>query len=203
MTRQTNVYSLARDGARMLGPHFALREFACRDGSDEVRVAPALIELLERIRAAAGGVPLVVSSGYRTPAYNQKVGGAPRSQHLLGTAADIWADGLSPLLAAQMAEAFLGERGGIGVYPTFTHVDVRPGRARWDSRSGRETPVSGWPGWEPPQMDNTPASAHREAVEWAAEQGLLLGDAQGDLGLSRPVTRQQLCSILFRYDRLR
>ncbi len=49
--------------------------------------------------------------------------------------------------------------------------------------------------------DNTPAPAHREGVEWALEHGILLGNAQGDLMLSQPLTRQQFCTMLFRFFR--
>lgn len=35
------------------------------------------------------GEPLVVSSGYRSPALNRRLGGARTSQHLTGSAADI------------------------------------------------------------------------------------------------------------------
>ena len=51
-------------------------------------------------------------------------------------------------------------------------------------------------------MDNTPAPAHKEGVEWAVENGILTGNADGDLMLSQPVTRQQMCTMLRRYDKL-
>lgn len=40
--------------------------------------------------------PIVITSGYRSPAVNRKVGGAPRSQHMLGEAADIVVPGMTP-----------------------------------------------------------------------------------------------------------
>ena len=46
--------------------------------------------VLDPLRRAWGG-PLRVTSGYRCPALNRAVGGATRSQHLLGQAADITA----------------------------------------------------------------------------------------------------------------
>lgn len=49
-----------------------------------------------------------------------------------------------------------------------------------------------------PEMDNTPSPAHREGVEWALEHGILRGGADGNLMLSQPVTRQQLCTMLYR-----
>lgn len=52
---------------------------------------------------------------------------------------------------------------------------------------------------EDKRMDNTPSPAHKEGVEWAKKNGILTGDAAGDLKLTEPVTRQQLCTILYRY----
>ncbi len=43
---------------------------------------------LERVRAFLGGFPIIVESGYRCPSLNIAVGGSPRSQHLVGQAAD-------------------------------------------------------------------------------------------------------------------
>ena len=51
---------------------------------------------------------------------------------------------------------------------------------------------------EDAHMDNIPSPAHREGVEWAVRNGILAGDASGDLGLGRDVTRQQLCTMLKR-----
>ena len=141
------TYSVSREGDRLLSPHFRVREFACHDGSDAVKIDTALVELLEQIRAAAGGA-VTISSGYRTAAYNAQVGGARYSQHLQGTAADIVVSGAGPLLVGQIAEYYLDRRGGIGVYKSFTHVDTRAIRSRWDQRSGRQVVVGGWPGWE-------------------------------------------------------
>ena len=51
-------------------------------------------------------------------------------------------------------------------------------------------------------MDNTPSPAHKEGVEWAVRSGILTGNADGDLMLSQPVTRQQMCTMLRRYAKL-
>lgn len=50
----------------------------------------------------------------------------------------------------------------------------------------------------PALLDNTPSPAHKEGVEWAVKNGILTGDAAGDLKLTEPVTRQQLCTMLYR-----
>ena len=52
---------------------------------------------------------------------------------------------------------------------------------------------------EDKRMDNTPSPAHKEGVEWAKKNGILTGDAAGDLKLTEPVTRQQLCTTLYRF----
>lgn len=46
--------------------------------------------------------------------------------------------------------------------------------------------------------DNVPSPAHREGVEWAVKAGILRGNAEGDLMLRQAVTREQLCTMLFR-----
>lgn len=82
---------------------------------------------LERLRAINDGQPLHIVSGYRSPAHNTRVGGATRSQHLRGAAADI------PRGYATVAEAMEAGFTGIGSSgPWAIHVDVRPGPlARW------------------------------------------------------------------------
>lgn len=52
---------------------------------------------------------------------------------------------------------------------------------------------------EEKKMDNTPSPAHKEGVEWCKKNGILTGDADGDLKLSQSLTRQQMCTILFRF----
>ena len=47
---EINGYSREKDGGRLLSTHFKVREFACRDGSDVVLVAPRLVMVLESIR---------------------------------------------------------------------------------------------------------------------------------------------------------
>lgn len=108
-----------------LSEHFMLSEFACKNPSQKparVLVDPKLVAALERFRALVGK-PLSISSGYRTPQWNRSVGGSPRSQHLLGRAADI------PLAVSDRDRilVFAVHAGftGIGFYDGFIHLDVR------------------------------------------------------------------------------
>lgn len=70
-----------------------------------------------------------INSGYRSEKYNRKIGGARRSQHVQGTAADIVVPGVPPSdvydLFYQLHLDGLIKIGGLGYYPTFCHVDVR------------------------------------------------------------------------------
>lgn len=130
-------YSLAKDGNRKLAPGFKVREFRCKDGSDEILVDEALVLLLQCIREHFGKA-VTITSGYRTPAHNAKVGGSKSSQHLLGRAADIRVQGVSVEDVAAYAESLMPDWGGVGRYPVkagrakgWVHVDTRPNKSRW------------------------------------------------------------------------
>ena len=207
-------YSRRRDGDLQLSPHFRLREFASKDGSDKVLVDDALVDLLEQIREAAGGA-VTINSGYRSPAHNAAVGGVSSSQHLYGRAADIVVSGASPLLVGQIAEYYLGRKGGIGVYSGFTHVDTRAIRSRWDQRSGHQVVVGGWPGWEETMSEDqfyqmflqamatynkklsekTVSDWAKEAWARASDKGLFDGTMP-----QAPLTREQAAVILDRLE---
>ena len=82
-----------------LSPHFSLAEFtvsetAARrdiDNTPPAEVMPALkrtAQGLEAVRVRLGCAPIIVTSGYRSPALNAAIGGAAQSQHMTGEAAD-------------------------------------------------------------------------------------------------------------------
>lgn len=130
-------YSLTKDGNRRLAPDFKVRELRCRDGSDTVMVDETLTVVLQCIREHFGK-PVTITSGYRTPAHNAKVGGAKSSQHLLGRAADIQVAGTSVEDVAAYTESLMPDWGGVGRYPVkagratgWIHVDTRADKARW------------------------------------------------------------------------
>ena len=124
------AYSKSKDGNKKLSNNFRVREFACQDGSDVIFVSPELISLLQKIRTHFGKA-VTITSAYRTPPHNKSVGGTTYSQHQYGTAADIKVSGISPKKVAAYAETLLVNKGGIGTYDTFTHIDVRADRSRW------------------------------------------------------------------------
>ena len=117
-----------------ISKNFRLSEFRPGEHSyDLIRLSPQLVNVLEDIRQRAGGQPLHITSGYRPPAYNRKVGGVSNSPHIDGLAADIYSDYISVDRLRDICEAVIGDRGGVGYYPTqgFIHVDLRGYRARW------------------------------------------------------------------------
>ncbi len=124
------VYSKQKNGNQKVSENFKVREFACKDGSDPVIVSPQLVEVLQQIRTHFGKA-VTVTSAYRTPTHNQKEGGAAYPQHLYGMAADIKIKGVKPKDIAAFAETLLPKLGGIGIYSTFVHIDVRKAKARW------------------------------------------------------------------------
>jgi uncharacterized protein YcbK (DUF882 family) len=119
-----------------LSQHFTSQEFACKCGCGLSDVHPMLIDLLETIRDKAGEKPVTIVSGHRCEKHNKKVGGAPKSQHRLGKASDIQIKGMTPAqiyaLADQLDKDGLAHVGGLGLYKTFVHIDIRGGRARWN-----------------------------------------------------------------------
>lgn len=116
-------FSKSRDGAKQLSENFKIKEFACKDGTDKILVDVTFVQThLQDIRTHFGK-PVNVNSGYRSPAYNTKVGGAKNSYHMQGRAFDISIKGVTPAEIARYA-ASIGVP-GIIQYNTFVHVDSR------------------------------------------------------------------------------
>lgn len=125
------AYSKAKDGNKKLSTNFRVKEFACTDGSDPIFIDSDLVAILQKIRSHFGKA-VTITSAYRTPPKNKACGGQTYSQHLYGRAADITVSGVSPKKVAAYAEKLMPKRGGIGIYGTFTHIDVRTTKARWN-----------------------------------------------------------------------
>ena len=90
-----------------LSPHFTLEELtrsevALRNGWDntptlaETENLQRLAQLLEKVKEAVGGKPVMINSGFRSKQVNDAVGSKDTSQHRLGCAADIRVPGMTP-----------------------------------------------------------------------------------------------------------
>jgi uncharacterized protein YcbK (DUF882 family) len=120
-------YTMDTDANKKLEQHFKVREFACRDGSQIVFIDNYLINILEILRNKVGK-PIIITSGYRTPEWNAKCGGAKYSYHMRGMAADIKVNGMSAEQLAKELDAIIPEKYGIIVYKNWVHFDVRTGK---------------------------------------------------------------------------
>lgn len=116
------------DKQKKLQTHFKGAEMACKDGAKEYMYAPELMRILESIREHFNK-PVIINSGYRTPEWNAKVGGAKNSYHMKGMAADIVVKGVNPKQVAEYASVIM-QNGGVIGYKNFTHIDVRSKKYR-------------------------------------------------------------------------
>ena len=125
------AYSKAKNGNTKISTNFKVKEFACTDGSDPIFIDSELVSVLQKIRTHFGK-SVTITSAYRTPTKNKACGGTAYSQHLYGKAADIKISGVTPKKIAAYAEKLLPNKGGIGIYKTFVHIDVRASKSRWN-----------------------------------------------------------------------
>ncbi len=96
---------------------------------------PAPLWVLDSLRESIG-LPIRLTSTYRSPVYNKAVGGSSGSFHMKGSAIDFQVDGMSPLQVfsrlnkMRHAGCFTG---GLGLYSTFVHIDagLRGRNATW------------------------------------------------------------------------
>ena len=135
ISSQYYVFDETLNPTEKISAHFGVWEFKCKDNSRVIVLDKALVELLEIIRLHYNK-PLHINSGYRTVQYNASLkNSSPKSQHILGKAADIWLDGVSPKQLYSWLDSSYPNSLGIGIYDTFVHVDVREGKSRWDYRT--------------------------------------------------------------------
>ena len=108
------------------------------------RIKESLRNKLVRI-AEEFGDTLTITSAYRDPAYNTKVGGAKKSQHMLGNAVDVVMSSYNTSERQRFIEIAINQGiTGIGVYNTFTHIDIGGKRAWGSSGSRRSLPKYPW-----------------------------------------------------------
>ena len=189
---------------------FSPREIACK-GTGQLLVDEDALDKLQALRDALGK-PLVLTSAYRSPEHNKRVGGAKNSQHMRGIAFDVRMENHDPQAfeAAARAVGFTG----FGYYPRsgFMHIDLGPARS-W----GKPFPITetSWP-VEPARQPETlsedkqaqavagagVAGAVAAAVEHAPLAGSLLGNLAPTAQLVAVcVAAALLCYVLWQRSR--
>ena len=131
-------YWITSDGKQS---HFTVSETMCKCGCEESHVAQILLDRMEALRVKLGK-PILISSGFRCPTWNERVGGAPLSGHISGEAFDYYCPRLQLsqlwLFTERLDEGF----DGLGSYPEskppFLHLDCLGDRySRWLYRGGK------------------------------------------------------------------
>ena len=87
-----------------LTEHFTLEELTTTDHRrlknepdlSQIANLQRLAELLEQVKIAVGGKPIMVNSAFRSKQVNDAVGSKDSSQHRVGCAADIRVPGVTP-----------------------------------------------------------------------------------------------------------
>ena len=124
--------------------NFNKSEFNCKCGcempNDVLDNIKLLAIQLQTIREYVGQ-PIKINSAYRCEFHNSITKGVKKSQHILGKASDITINNFTPDEVADVIENLLVNEmlgsfyiGGLGRYNTFTHLDIRDYKARWDNR---------------------------------------------------------------------
>src|SRR5688572_1351777 len=97
---------------QQLTENFNINEFACKDGTpvpDELECNVIVLAQNLQVLRDYLGERITINSGYRTPEYNKRIGGAPNSQHPKAKAADITAKSKTPRQLANIIEKLIAE----------------------------------------------------------------------------------------------
>ena len=113
-----------------ISKNFSRSEFACKCGCGFMAVDVELLKTLETVRSHFNRA-VKITSACRCESHNKGVGGSQGSKHKLGIAADIQVKGVKPYDVYLFLDAFMPNSYGIGVYKSFTHIDIRKTKARW------------------------------------------------------------------------
>jgi uncharacterized protein YcbK (DUF882 family) len=115
-----------------LSEHFQDKEFCCHCCGELKVIDPKLLAGLEKLRAMINR-PIHINSGYRCEKHNQRIGGASKSYHLKGMAADISVKGMDSQELFSYCET-INEFHGLGCYRSWVHVDTREKMTVWKKK---------------------------------------------------------------------
>lgn len=112
-----------------MSKNFQKYEFKCKH-CGELKLSSELVTVLELVRLRFKK-PVIITSGYRCEEHNRSMGGAPKSKHTLGIAADIKITGVAPSNIFDFLDDTFPDCFGLGLYHGWVHIDVRTSRGRW------------------------------------------------------------------------
>lgn len=145
-----------------ISKNFQYKEFDCqgRGCCSTTVIDEKLVEYVQRIRDHFGK-PITITSPYRCEVHNRRVGGATKSYHMQGRAADIVVQGVSSREVAKYAES-IGIL-GIGLYETsadgyFTHIDTRTTKSFWYGQNEQPRTTFGGTPTTTPTAPSAPAT---------------------------------------------
>ena len=186
-----------------IAKNFQYKEFDCHGQGccSTTIIDEKLVEYIQQIRDHFGK-PVTITSSYRCEVHNRRVGGATKSYHMRGQAADIVVQGVSSREVAKYAES-IGIL-GIGLYETskdgyFTHIDTRTTKSFWYSQSGQpRTTFGGTPTTSTPSTPTTsiptsqptePSTYHKSSNKYIVK---LLYLQKGDIGRDVQILQELL-----------
>lgn len=144
-----------------ISKNFQYKEFDCQGKGccSTTIIDEKLVEYVQRIRDHFGK-PITITSPYRCEVHNRRVGGATKSYHMQGRAADIVVQGVSSREVAKYAES-IGIL-GIGLYETsadgyFTHIDTRTTKSFWYGQNEQPRTTFGGTPTTTPAAPSAPA----------------------------------------------
>lgn len=188
------IRTYRKGSVEKLSENFRVSEFACKGskcGCTTVLIDDALVNYLQKIRDHFGK-EVTPTSAYRCAKHNKNVGGATKSYHTRGMAADIKIDGVAPAEVAKYAES-IGVK-GIGLYETardgyFVHIDTRTYKSFWyGQKQAKRTTFGG-------SKATSKADASVKAWQTAAKaDGFSVGAIDGIWGKKcEAVAKKALC----------
>lgn len=180
-----------------ISKNFQYKEFDCHGKGccSTTVIDEKLVEYVQRIRDHFGK-PVTITSPYRCEVHNRRVGGATKSYHMQGKAADIVVQGVPSREVAKYAES-IGIL-GIGLYETsadgyFTHIDTRTTKSFWygQNEAPRTTfggaPTNTTPNTAP--AETKPSTYHKSSSKYSVQ---LLYLQKGDRGRDVQILQELL-----------
>lgn len=180
-----------------ISKNFQFKEFDCQGKGccSKTIIDEKLVAYVQQIRDHFGK-PVTITSPYRCEVHNKRVGGATKSYHMQGRAADIVVQGVSSREVAKYAES-IGIL-GIGLYETsadgyFTHIDTRTTKSFWYGQNeAPRTTFGGTPANTTPDTtpaETKPSTYHKSSSKYSVQ---LLYLQKGDRGRDVQILQELL-----------